>query len=553
MGAPKRMLSFSQRPGFPSGLRVLLVTSCASCAEAVVQLSSCSPSGFDVLLADKGAIGCAAAAAAAPAKAAPAPAAKPGRSGLLESCKGLPCILMAADPSPGDVLAGIGLGAVDFLAKPLSELKLRNIWQHTVRKMMADMQIACAVSAGAKGAPPAKAAAPVPAKGPAPPPTLVLPACGEQQQQQGAAPPPAASPPAASPPAASPPAKPSGLPPRAPGARSPVLRAARQRPRLHACVSSTNLAVSGPATFEADEDLDFDFDAAEDACACTGPQPAATPSATAATATATATHVSAPAPSGGAPAAPSCGVPVAGSLGSLSSGMVWGMPMPAVRAPGIPVGRNGAAPPPQQQQQPAPWGYMGCGPPPGFMAPPPYMMAPPPGMCGPYGYTAAPSPYGWAPPPMPPAAAFHQHRAAAPAPAPTAAAAAAALDASLMSLLGSAEDDGDLDFDDVLQELSGGGAAAADAADAAACGGAAPAPAAGSPGSNASSLDAAPLPRVASAGALAAAVGDDLDAYLAGCGAGGCGALGLDDWEVHLPLRKSGSLADLLASPLVVA
>jgi hypothetical protein len=30
MGAPKRMPSFSQRPGFPSGLRVLLVDSDAS-------------------------------------------------------------------------------------------------------------------------------------------------------------------------------------------------------------------------------------------------------------------------------------------------------------------------------------------------------------------------------------------------------------------------------------------------------------------------------------------------------------------------------------------
>lgn len=33
-----------------------------------------------------------------------------------------------------DVMHGIELGAVDVLEKPLSSLKLRNIWQHVVRK-----------------------------------------------------------------------------------------------------------------------------------------------------------------------------------------------------------------------------------------------------------------------------------------------------------------------------------------------------------------------------------------------------------------------------------
>ena len=32
------------------------------------------------------------------------------------------------------VMHGIELGAVDVLEKPLSSLKLRNIWQHVVRK-----------------------------------------------------------------------------------------------------------------------------------------------------------------------------------------------------------------------------------------------------------------------------------------------------------------------------------------------------------------------------------------------------------------------------------
>ncbi len=52
------------------------------------------------------------------------------------------------------------MGAVDFLAKPLSPLKLRNIWQHT------DMNIDCRHSkpARAASAPVPKAAAPLPSK-----------------------------------------------------------------------------------------------------------------------------------------------------------------------------------------------------------------------------------------------------------------------------------------------------------------------------------------------------------------------------------------------------
>eukprot|EP00878_Enallax_costatus_P005168 GHUV01005431.1.p1 GENE.GHUV01005431.1~~GHUV01005431.1.p1 ORF type:complete len:788 (+),score=342.73 GHUV01005431.1:251-2614(+) len=69
------------------------------------------------------------------------------RQQLLDSSKGLPCILMAQDPSPQDILAGIKLGAVDFLAKPLCLTKLQNIWQHTVRKMMSNMNINCSEAA----------------------------------------------------------------------------------------------------------------------------------------------------------------------------------------------------------------------------------------------------------------------------------------------------------------------------------------------------------------------------------------------------------------------
>jgi len=43
----------------------------------------------------------------------------------------------------------VKLGAVDFLSKPLAPQKLRNIWQHTVRKMMCNMNINCSDSAAA--------------------------------------------------------------------------------------------------------------------------------------------------------------------------------------------------------------------------------------------------------------------------------------------------------------------------------------------------------------------------------------------------------------------
>ncbi|KAF8066265.1 ARR14 [Scenedesmus sp. PABB004] len=161
----KRCPSFSKRPGFPSGLRVLLVdgdsaarsaaeaqleqcsysvTPCASTADALSRLTEL-PGGFDVVLADKALLGC------------------KTRNGqqLLDAAKGLPVILMAADPSPADIMAGIEAGAVDFLAKPLAPLKLANIWQHTVRKLMCNMTIDCpaeaARGAGAGGERPAAA------------------------------------------------------------------------------------------------------------------------------------------------------------------------------------------------------------------------------------------------------------------------------------------------------------------------------------------------------------------------------------------------------------
>ena len=57
-------------------------------------------------------------------------------SRLRLAASALPLVLMVDKDSPyRDVMRGIELGAVDVLEKPLSSLKLRNIWQHVVRKV----------------------------------------------------------------------------------------------------------------------------------------------------------------------------------------------------------------------------------------------------------------------------------------------------------------------------------------------------------------------------------------------------------------------------------
>lgn len=54
---------------------------------------------------------------------------------LVRRGKGLPFVLMADCASQEQKMDGLRIGAADFLEKPLSSLKLRNIWQHTVRKV----------------------------------------------------------------------------------------------------------------------------------------------------------------------------------------------------------------------------------------------------------------------------------------------------------------------------------------------------------------------------------------------------------------------------------
>jgi DNA-binding response OmpR family regulator len=55
---------------------------------------------------------------------------------LREASAHLPLVLMSEKgSSTDDVWRGIELGAADVLEKPLSSLKLRNIWQHVVRRV----------------------------------------------------------------------------------------------------------------------------------------------------------------------------------------------------------------------------------------------------------------------------------------------------------------------------------------------------------------------------------------------------------------------------------
>ncbi|XP_043808609.1 two-component response regulator-like APRR2 isoform X8 [Manihot esculenta] len=57
-----------------------------------------------------------------------------GRFEFLEAAKDLPAIMISNIHCLSIMMKCIALGAVEFLRKPLSEEKLRNIWQHVVRK-----------------------------------------------------------------------------------------------------------------------------------------------------------------------------------------------------------------------------------------------------------------------------------------------------------------------------------------------------------------------------------------------------------------------------------
>ncbi|GAX75017.1 hypothetical protein CEUSTIGMA_g2463.t1 [Chlamydomonas eustigma] len=137
----KRCPSFSSRPGFPKGLKVLVLEESSSRAmEAETLLLDC---GFYPII-------CLTAADATKhlVQSSGVPdimlievACLEKRSHetaiILTAAKTLPLVLMATNLCPKEIVSGITKrGAVDFMEKPLHPQKLKNIWQHVVRKMM---------------------------------------------------------------------------------------------------------------------------------------------------------------------------------------------------------------------------------------------------------------------------------------------------------------------------------------------------------------------------------------------------------------------------------
>lgn len=66
-------------------------------------------------------------------------------SAFVRRVKHLPLVLTGENISQQKKLLGIKCGAVDFLEKPVALLKLRNVWQHTVRKVRVLKQAATLV------------------------------------------------------------------------------------------------------------------------------------------------------------------------------------------------------------------------------------------------------------------------------------------------------------------------------------------------------------------------------------------------------------------------
>ncbi|KAL6785991.1 hypothetical protein ACKKBG_A00960 [Auxenochlorella protothecoides x Auxenochlorella symbiontica] len=129
--------------GFPRGLRVLLVetepelgaiasqltqhelgytvTSCTNLSDAMAY-STNGPRMFDVILANGGLLSA---------------DDTTGRS-FVDAFFDVPIVAMSdSAEATKEAMHAVELGAVDLLSKPLSMLKLKNIWQHSVRMMMA--------------------------------------------------------------------------------------------------------------------------------------------------------------------------------------------------------------------------------------------------------------------------------------------------------------------------------------------------------------------------------------------------------------------------------
>jgi DNA-binding response OmpR family regulator len=134
----RRFPAFSSRPDFPKGLKVLVVddsaprsakaasllSQCGFCpvvartlAESVLQLTSAAP---DVMLVEVTMLS----------------SNKGGdTAAILAAAKTLPLVLSGSNLRPEEIIAGINMqGAVDFMEQPLHMDKLKNIWQHLVRR-----------------------------------------------------------------------------------------------------------------------------------------------------------------------------------------------------------------------------------------------------------------------------------------------------------------------------------------------------------------------------------------------------------------------------------
>ncbi|GLC35579.1 hypothetical protein PLESTB_000191300 [Pleodorina starrii] len=142
----RQLPGLSHRPNFPRDLHVLLldpdfkarqeaesqlrenhyaVTPCSCSVEAAAFLAN-PENSCDVLLAD---VRCLQQKSAE-------------HTAVVQAAKTIPLVLMSESSAPNEVMLGIKLGAVDFLEKPLSPLKLKNIWQHSVRRMLSASQAA---------------------------------------------------------------------------------------------------------------------------------------------------------------------------------------------------------------------------------------------------------------------------------------------------------------------------------------------------------------------------------------------------------------------------
>ncbi|KXZ49302.1 hypothetical protein GPECTOR_22g896 [Gonium pectorale] len=136
----RQMPGLAHRPNFPRDLHILLldpdykarqeaeaqlrenhysVTPCSSSVEAAAFLAN-PENSCDIVLAD---VRCLQQKSAE-------------LSAVVYAAKSIPLVLMSDSGAPSEVMLGIKLGAVDFLDKPLSPLKLKNIWQHLVRRLL---------------------------------------------------------------------------------------------------------------------------------------------------------------------------------------------------------------------------------------------------------------------------------------------------------------------------------------------------------------------------------------------------------------------------------